>query len=96
MESQAPWSLLTFALKAHGSVELDSYGQVPLQWSLVVIEPHCFIVIDQVLWCVLIKQGLHVHQNVEKVVFARGHYLFDKNKDNVRKDIKDGGWPCLT
>ena len=55
VESQAPWSLFAFALETHSSVELNTDGQVPLERFLVVIEPHGFVVVDQVLRRILIK-----------------------------------------
>ena len=75
MEGQAPGCLLALTLQSNSRVKLYANGQVPLEWLLVIIEPHSFIVIYQILWSVLIKQTLDVHQNVEEVVFARCHDL---------------------
>ena len=75
MESQTPWCLFAFTFEADSSVELNPDGQVPLEGLLIVVEPHGFVVVDQVLRRILIKQALDVHQDVEEVVLAWSHNL---------------------
>ena len=75
MESKTPWRLFTFLLEADRRVELNSNREVPLQGFLVVFEPHLLVVVDAILGCILIEERFHIHQNVEQIVFARGHDL---------------------
>ena len=75
VKCEAPWRLLAFAFEADGRVELDPDGQVPLEWSLVVLEPHGLVIVDEVRRGILVEQTFDVHQNVEQVVLTWCHDL---------------------
>ena len=75
MKSETPGSLLRLPRQTNSRVKLDTNRQVPLKCLLIVLEPHLFVVIHLVLGGVLVEKRLHIHQDVEQVVFPRSHDL---------------------